>query len=399
MESGENKLLDAILSRAPVEGLTHDFYRYPARFSPVLARTVIEYFTRPGDTVLDPFVGGGTSLVEARALGRNAIGVDISSLAIFISRVKTTPLRDADISGIEKWLVDLPDHLNLRNTPMPAHDWRLLGYQKNIDDRQTWPIRKTLELALHAIRGLPRLRQQHFARCALLKTAQWALDCRKDIPSASQFREELLVNFEEMLTGAVAFTQAVQTAEDVSGHQRRLSTHCIHRSAVGLEFDPDISGLPKPRLVLTSPPYPGVHVLYHRWQVRGRRETPAPFWLASSMDGHGSAFYTFGDRKRQNLTTYWTGMLSAFESIAKSVTPETTVVQVVAFAQPDWQLPEYMSMMERSGFEEIPAPEPVDSDDGRIWREVPNRKWYASQRGTIHASHEVILFHRLRAAG
>jgi len=33
MVSGENKLLDAILSRAPVEGLTHDFYRYPARFS------------------------------------------------------------------------------------------------------------------------------------------------------------------------------------------------------------------------------------------------------------------------------------------------------------------------------------------------------------------------------
>jgi hypothetical protein len=398
MESGENKLLDAILSRAPVEGLTHDFYRYPARFSPVLARTLIEHFTQPGETVLDPFVGGGTSLVEARALGRTAIGVDISSLAIFISRVKTTPLRDADISGLEKWLVDLPDRLNLRSTPVPAHDWRVLGYQKNIDDRHTWPIRKTLELGLHAISELPRLRQQRFARCALLKTAQWALDCRKHIPSASRFREDLLVNFGEMLTGAVAFTQAVRRAEYLHGLRGRLSTYCIHRSAVGMESDPNINVLSKPRLVLTSPPYPGVHVLYHRWQVRGRRETPAPFWLASSMDGHGSAFYTFGDRKRQNLTTYWAGMLAAFESIAKSVTPATTVVQIVAFAEPDWQLPEYMSMMERAGFEEIPAPEAVDSDDGRVWREVPNRKWYASQRGTIHASREVVLFHRLRAA-
>lgn len=398
MVSGENKLLDAILSHAPVEGLTHDFYRYPARFSPVLARTIIEHFTRSGDTVLDPFVGGGTSLVEARALGRNAVGLDISSLAIFISRVKTTPLRDADISAIETWLVSLPDRLNLRNMPVPADDWKLLGYQKNIDDRHTWPIRKMLELGLRAIGELPRMRQQRFARCALLKTAQWALDCRKHIPCASQFREELLVNFEEMLTGAVAFTQAVRQAEEVSGLRGKLSTHCIHRSAVGLEFDPEISTLSKPKLVLTSPPYPGVHVLYHRWQVRGRRETPAPFWLASSMDGHGSAFYTFGDRQRQNLTTYWAGMLSAFESIARSVTPATTVVQVVAFAEPDWQLPEYMSMMERSGFEEIPAPEPVDSADGRVWREVPNRKWYASQRGTIDASREVIFFHRLRAA-
>jgi len=395
MESGENRLLDAILSRAPVEGLTHDFYRYPARFSPVLAKTIIEYFTRYGDMVLDPFVGGGTSLVEARALGRSAIGLDISSLAVFISRVKTTPLRDADIVGIERWLVDLPDRLNLRNTPVPADDWRLLGYQKNIDDRQTWPIRKTLELGLRAIRELPHLRQKHFARCALLKTAQWALDCRKHIPCASQFREELLVNFEEMLTGVVAFARAVRQVEKVSGLRGKLATHCIHRSAVGLEFDPEISALSKPKLVLTSPPYPGVHVLYHRWQVRGRRETPAPFWLASSMDGHGSAFYTFGDRKRQNLTTYWEGMLAAFQSIARSVTPTTTVVQILAFAEPSRQLPEYLSMMERTGFEEIPAPEPVDSGDGRVWREVPNRKWYASQRGTIDASREVILFHRL----
>jgi hypothetical protein len=88
-------------------------------------------------------------------------------------------------------------------------------------------------------------------------------------------------------------------------------------------------------------------------------------------------------------------MLSAFKSIAKIVTPATTVVHVVAFAEPHWQLPEYMSMMERAGFKEIDAPDPVDSHDGRVWREVPNRKWYASQRGIIHASREVILFHRL----
>jgi hypothetical protein len=115
------------------------------------------------------------------------------------------------------------------------------------------------------------------------------------------------------------------------------------------------------------------------------------------MDGHGSAYYTFGDRKRQNLTTYWMGMKSAFESIAKIIAPSTTVVQVVAFAEPHW-LPEYMSMMQQAGYEEIPAPGQVDSEDGRVWREVPNRKWYASQRGTIHASREVVLFHRLRSA-
>src|ERR1700731_1047133 len=36
----------------PVRGLTHSFYKYPARFSPIFARAAIEAFTQPGDLVL-----------------------------------------------------------------------------------------------------------------------------------------------------------------------------------------------------------------------------------------------------------------------------------------------------------------------------------------------------------
>ena len=91
------KLLDAMRNREPVAGWTHDFYRYPARSSPVLARSVMEHFTKRGDTVFDPFVGGGASMVEARALARNAVGSDINSLAVFVSRVKTTTLQRSDL--------------------------------------------------------------------------------------------------------------------------------------------------------------------------------------------------------------------------------------------------------------------------------------------------------------
>src|SRR4051812_40922043 len=82
-------LLEAINDRNIVSGLTHSVYRYPARFSPVFARAAIETFTQPGDTVLDPFMGGSTSLVEALALGRNAVGTDLNQLAVFLTRVKT----------------------------------------------------------------------------------------------------------------------------------------------------------------------------------------------------------------------------------------------------------------------------------------------------------------------
>ena len=49
----------AAADRSPVSGLTHCFYRYPARFSPLFVASAIEAFSQPGDTVLDPDMGGG----------------------------------------------------------------------------------------------------------------------------------------------------------------------------------------------------------------------------------------------------------------------------------------------------------------------------------------------------
>lgn len=54
------QLIQAARSSGSICGLTHNFYRYPARFSPALVRAAIRAFTKPGDLILDPFVGGGT---------------------------------------------------------------------------------------------------------------------------------------------------------------------------------------------------------------------------------------------------------------------------------------------------------------------------------------------------
>ena len=96
-------LLDAINDRNIVSGLTHDIYRYPARFSPSFAKAAIELFTEAGDTILDPFMGGSTSLVEALALGRHAVGIDINQLAVFLARVKTLLLSDEELESLRAW--------------------------------------------------------------------------------------------------------------------------------------------------------------------------------------------------------------------------------------------------------------------------------------------------------
>src|SRR5690348_1463106 len=51
---------------------------HPAKMSPLLARDLFLRYTLPGMTVLDPFLGRGTSLVGC-ALGRNLLGVELEA--------------------------------------------------------------------------------------------------------------------------------------------------------------------------------------------------------------------------------------------------------------------------------------------------------------------------------
>ena len=51
---------------------------HPTPKPPELAAHFIRLHTQPGDTVLDPFAGSGTTLEVAERLGRNSIGIDLS---------------------------------------------------------------------------------------------------------------------------------------------------------------------------------------------------------------------------------------------------------------------------------------------------------------------------------
>ncbi len=69
---------------------THCYHVYPAMMIPQVARRLIRLYGSPGQTLLDPFCGSGTSLVEARLAGLNAYGIDINPFAVFLARTKTT---------------------------------------------------------------------------------------------------------------------------------------------------------------------------------------------------------------------------------------------------------------------------------------------------------------------
>ena len=84
--------------------LTHNFHTYPAKFIPQIPRATILSLTKEGDTILDPFGGCGTTLVEAKLLNRNAIAVDINPIGILVSKAKTTILIEDQIGKVNKIL-------------------------------------------------------------------------------------------------------------------------------------------------------------------------------------------------------------------------------------------------------------------------------------------------------
>ncbi len=71
---------------------THGFHTYPAMMIPQIAKKLISDFGVNSSTLLDPYCGTGTSLVEANVAGINAIGFDLNPLARLIAKVKTTAM-------------------------------------------------------------------------------------------------------------------------------------------------------------------------------------------------------------------------------------------------------------------------------------------------------------------
>jgi len=89
-----------------VTSSTHGFHKYPAKFIPQLpCWAIMRYIgVNKGKTILDPFCGSGTTLVEGVLSGNNAIGFDIDPLSSLISKVKTTPLDVKLLKDVDMWI-------------------------------------------------------------------------------------------------------------------------------------------------------------------------------------------------------------------------------------------------------------------------------------------------------
>ncbi len=252
----------------PEDRPVHDWYRFVLSFPPHLARTYVQRFgVGPGDCVLDPFCGTGTTSVECKKLGVRSIGIEANPMACFASQVKTDWNVDPDgllahaaqVADVTSNMLkadgigdyeDLPlfsppngADRNLKGIPEEA---RKLLLKESISPL---PLHKTLTL-LGTLESHRDDRFWRHERLALAKAIVFGI-------SNLEFGPEVGVGPAKMDPPVVAiWLNAVKTmAEDLRELQGRSET-----SAIVLQGDSrQVSKLLEPcsiDAVITSPPYP-----------------------------------------------------------------------------------------------------------------------------------------------
>lgn len=277
IESGGDRAISEQLAEALLaanrddvvaDSLTHPVHTYPARLHPATARALVELVgarMRPGQALLDPFCGSGTTLVEARAAGLLAVGVDLNPLAALLARVKTwtAPVarrREARDLGLRIAGEVLASGKEARRAGFEAQPMRApKGFDPNARQRRIgkWfspHVRRELEALAAAIDDVRRDDAEladYFT--VALSAVLYKVSHRKSDTDATWTEKNVP-------RGAAARWFAERVAMIAAGlddlAQGRLPLPIV-READARALD--TLGLPAIGAVVTSPPYPGTY--------------------------------------------------------------------------------------------------------------------------------------------
>jgi DNA modification methylase len=245
--------------------LTHDLHPYPAKFIPQIPGHCIAQLSVPGELVLDPFGGSGTTALEAVRLGRRALSIDANEVATLIGRVKTCNLDRRAASDLQS----IRSMLTTRLIDLPAADAlckenvEFIPEIANID--KWFPIASRGELAL--IR----------ARIARMQSAK-----ARDVSLLALSRIVLAVSFQDSETRYSSKPRYMPQGETLKRFLLALDaiitnvfrTQAAIRYGVCEFLTADAKELEhgKPDsvdLIVTSPPYGNAndYHLYHRFRL------------------------------------------------------------------------------------------------------------------------------------
>jgi hypothetical protein len=292
----------------------HRLHPYLGKFIPQLAEVLLERYFKPGQHVLDPFAGSGTTLVQALDSGLDATGVDVAAFNCLLMDVKTRAYNpfvlERDLREAHARIDSLPSarasSTFIRRWYAPRAARELLGFREIMDDYEHVDVlRIVLARAARSARrtahfdlDFPRAPQLEPYWCHKHKRT-----CRP-VETASQFLRRYTLDTLERLKAFARVRQRTAGATVIHGDARE-ERH-------GVRFDG----------ILTSPPYPGL-IDYHEqhryaYELLGlhdRRELE----LGAAASG----------TSRAALADYCDGIAASFANAARSLRRGAPVVIVV----------------------------------------------------------------------
>lgn len=149
---------------------THGIHTYPAMFIPQVARRLLETYSKESDTICDIFCGSGTALVESKLLGRNAYGIDLNPLAIFLAHAKTTPINPQKLTKEYFALLDRVEKIKDGQIKRPEFNNINFWFKDNV-------IIKLAKLK-KAIREIKDKSIHNFLMVAFSETVRYSSNCK-----------------------------------------------------------------------------------------------------------------------------------------------------------------------------------------------------------------------------
>ena len=248
--------------------LTHDIHPYPAKFIPQIPGHIIARLSMPGELVLDPFGGSGTTALEAVRLKRRALSVDANPISAIIGRVKTARLDKkalTEVHAIKSYLVDW-----LPNLPTNPDDFikKFAAFIPEIPNRSKWFSDTACgELAL--IRSRIEKSESTIAR-----DITYLVLSRIILKSSNQDSETRYTSIVRTIRRGETIRRFVQELDWVL--LRVMQTEASTRYGVVDFITGDTRNLDRERLqnesidlIVTSPPYGNAfdYHLYHRFRL------------------------------------------------------------------------------------------------------------------------------------
>ena len=230
--------------------LVHGLHPYPAMMMPLIARTMFEEYGIGNETVfLDPYVGSGTTIVEAQLYGaKEAIGVDLNPLAILISQTKT---EEIDLIEVEEKINEFGDYIKaVGEVPAPQFSIRDSWFNEN-SIKQLAKIRKfVLSIETEAVRDFFKTSFSEVVRAASeTRNGEFKL-YRMSKKSLEKFNPQPIKMFTDVIRRNLGILQSVD-------YNRNTMVKLYNENTFDLPLHKELTN--RVDLIITSPPYGDSH--------------------------------------------------------------------------------------------------------------------------------------------